>query len=1157
MRAQDPNGRPGAEVLTDAATSPGLDAPVAAPGDGRCRLLLLHRPRLVRADGTEVALNEKDAALLALIAIESRVGRQRAAHMLWPTTGSTDGGNAPKALNNLRQRVFRINRHAGTEIIRQAGALELSDAVTHDLDPDDDALLAGHAQGELLGVHDYESSGELGQWVDGARQRWRTTRSDRSIGLAMRLERAGRLCDALVIGTRLVVEEPLSEHASRLLMRLHHTRGDRGAALSEFERCRCALYEQLGDVPTLETVELAQVIASAETDSPARRLALPLALRHPPRTVGRDDVLLHAEVHWERDGVVLLLGSAGIGKSRVTQELVKRWGIQTNVSCRSESATASFGMLGAIASALAPAVRDRLSPDEHAWLEWLVDPQHAGRHTPPAQRGKSEQVFSGLLDHAVASGVTAIALEDLHYADAPSLQVLCAQLPAPGRAKAPHAMQWLLSCRDSGLPAELARWLDNRPLGAHPAVLLPPLDEVATRDFLRSLGVAKSHPQAATALHAHCGGHPLYMLQVLRQLQLAGDLNEGLWPAVLPLPDDAMASASQRLARADSSTQQLAYIAALCGPDFTAELMSRLMKQSAAELLAPWRRLEDLHIFGVNGFAHDLVREAVLAAIPKALKPLLHREIAQALGQCGADPLRQALHWVAGGEPARAAHAFEQAAALAQRCGLAQQAIECLAQASAAHRNGGKAGSAFDCDWRRGHLMIDAAPLNQAHALAAALSRDAQSQEQQALAAEVLARVRIELQDTGALADAERALTLAEGLPGSADALVLRLRSRLVYGCALSQIGRHRDAMAEFDRIGASEALPDEDFVFRLASDRASVLAIVGRRDEAVAVQRGALERALSDRHYARAAYAAGFCATHLGYLCRVQDALILAEQSIALAHQAGSDRGQVLVDEMGRAGNLGDLGRFGEALDISDRVIADLRASGQLLWAANAANDRAVIFMRLGRPDLAQHMLDNLPDELPLWVRASRRLVQARLQQWQGRDGRALVEEAASMFERCELDPHDYPRRKIALEAARVHGPAAVLDEARATIEWSMAHRHVALERYARMVLIQALTDLGDVPEAANQARLLALHDGVCTQAFGFYLPQLLLVCSQALLAADDRSTGVPLLQAAVTWVEDRCARHVPPDLRTGFMLRNPINQQLVQLGQTVLSHS
>ncbi len=1134
------------------------------------QLHLAHLPRLVQPGGAQWLLNDKDAALLALAALDGPIARTRVALLLWPgASGDAPEAAEKRALNNLRQRLFRIGRFAGHDLLTSGSTLALAAGVAHDLALDSERFLADAdaSPGELLGTHRYDEAAELAQWVASARQRWRAARADALLGAITRLESDGRLGEALRLAMRLISDEPLMEHASRLLMRLHYRRGDRGAALAEFERCKAALYEQLGDAPSTETVELSQTIGRAEVTPATRPLALPLALRHPPRTVGRDTALMRAEHRWMQIGVVLVLGAAGIGKSRLTSDLQRGWGIAVQVQCRPESASSNFGLLGLLAAALAPAVRNRLPAEQQAWLDWLGDPFHRSAPMPAVQPGKVAQVWQEILHSAVQAGVTALAIEDLHYADEASLQLLVGQLPgaaggAPGgpsqtlvsaRSQQGAALRWLLSSRDNELPPALADWIDRQPLGADPVVRLEPLNVEATRDFLATLGVAGSATEgpasAGLALHAHCGGHPLYMLQVLRQLQLAGELDDGRWPARLPLPDDAMVSASQRLTRADPVAQQMAYLAALCGPDFGADLMCRLMERSAVELLAPWRRLEDLHIFGAGGFAHDLVREAVLAVVPQALAPLLHREIARALEGTGADPLRRALHWQAAGDAAQAALAFEAAAQVAQSCGLALPAIEWLQRAHEQHRLAGNSEGAFGCEWRRGHLMVAAAPADQTLELARRLPAMAQTAAQQVLAGELLARVKTEQQDPSALGDAQEALALAEVLVSTRDGPALLARCRLRLAGALAVLGRHEESLAELDAVAPAAQALDADFRFTLACDRASVLAALGRRSEAVAVQRRFLDQALAERNHAQASFSAGFCATHLGYLCRVSESLLLSEQSLSLARQAGIEQGQVLVDEMGRAGNLGDLGRFGEALELGEKVIADLRANGHDFWAINAANDRAVILMRLGRLDLAQQLLQTPIGEAPLWVRAARKMVQARLLQWQGRDGSTAIAEAATLFERGGVALHDYPRRKIQLEAARSKGAAQALAEAEAALGWAGEHEHVAFGRYARMVQVEALTKLGRADEAAHAAAAMASEDGLTHEAFGYYLPQLLLVLCEALWAAGNASAAQPLYRAAVGWIEDCSVRHVPPLFRESFFKRNPINVRLLAL--------
>ena len=91
-------------------------------------LRLLAVPALVRGDGVLIALERKDAALLALLAVDGPTSRSRAAALLWPDAESQ------KARNSLRQRLFRLRRAAGSDIVEESAALALASGVVHEFE---------------------------------------------------------------------------------------------------------------------------------------------------------------------------------------------------------------------------------------------------------------------------------------------------------------------------------------------------------------------------------------------------------------------------------------------------------------------------------------------------------------------------------------------------------------------------------------------------------------------------------------------------------------------------------------------------------------------------------------------------------------------------------------------------------------------------------------------------------------------------------------------------------------------------------------------------------------------------------------------------------------------------------------------------------------
>lgn len=1115
----------------------------------RLQLQLLHNPRLV--DGArELALADKDAALLAVLALDGASPRADVALLLWPgAAGADTAAAARRAANNLRQRIFRLNRWAACEVVVQGRTLALGAAVRHDLVLDDAALLADEMpRGELLGHHAYAEPA-LAAWADAARQRWRSQRADRVLGAVTRLEAESRLGEAVRLATRLVADEPLLEHAARILMRLHHRRGDRGAAQAEYERLRKALYDDCGEPPADETVELAVAIARSDVPGVRPAATLPLALRHPPRTVGRDALIGAAEARWQLGAQLLLLGAAGIGKTRLLSDLVRRWALPLVVQLAPPCAESSYGLLSQLAGALRKYAVNAGAVLE-GWLAWLEAPAERTSPLQPVSRAKLVEVVAALVASAGAGGCRGVAIEDLHYADAASLDVLCdvwaATAAAALRGDAAPRFGWLASARDNELPAAVGRWLDALPPDADPALRLKPLERTATRELLATIGLGDAWLDAAAErLHRHCGGHPLFMLQVLRQLQLSGDLERIDRLAQLPLPEEAMSSASQRLTRAEPAAQQMAFLAALCGGDFTAALMCRLMDCAATALLPPWHRLEDLHVFGAHGFAHDLVREAVLAAVPRALVPLLHRDIAAALQELGADAQRVAGHWEAAGEAAQAARAYDRAAQGARACGLEGRAIELLERAARLYRQAGQGDEAFGCAWRAGHLRVGYGSARDALEVGTRLGAEAAGARQRALAAELRACALVALHDERALAEAEAAMALATPLDDAGLAAQCRMRM----GTVRAVLGCHEQALVDLQAVAGELQHLDDDARHDLEGDLSSVLASLGRREEALARWQASLGDALASRHIARASFAAGSCATHLSYLGRLGEAVAMAERAVALAREAGVADGSILIDEMGLAGNLADLGRFDEALALGERALRELQRGGMQAWAMNAANDRAVIYMRLGRYDLAQRLLgEEAQAEVPVWVRAARRLTRAKLDEWRGRDAAAAMAEAAALFEAGGAVLDSYAGRKIALARARLAGAPLALEAARQTAQWASRHQYVAFVRQAQMVEVEALTRLARHAEAADTATRLLQIETLADQCFGIYWPELLEVLADALAAAGQAAPAQAARRRGAAWISNCAAQHIQPPLREAFLTRNPINARLLR---------
>ena len=160
-----------------AATDTGGAQPAAA--EAVLRVCLLGAPRLAWSDGRVHTLQRRDAALLTMLVLDGPAPRSRVAMQLWPDA------DPEGARNNLRQRLFRLRRTAARDVVSADDVLRLADGIGHDLEPPSERSgEAPQAAAELLGGLDYADCAELGDWVDGARERWRTARSQALAAIA-------------------------------------------------------------------------------------------------------------------------------------------------------------------------------------------------------------------------------------------------------------------------------------------------------------------------------------------------------------------------------------------------------------------------------------------------------------------------------------------------------------------------------------------------------------------------------------------------------------------------------------------------------------------------------------------------------------------------------------------------------------------------------------------------------------------------------------------------------------------------------------------------------------------------------------------------------------------------------------------------------------
>jgi DNA-binding CsgD family transcriptional regulator len=382
-------------------------------------------------------------------------------------------------------------------------------------------------------------------------------------------------------------------------------------------------------------------------------------------------------------GVVLVAGEPGIGKTRLAEELAAKassrgdlvlWGrcwegegapafwpwVQI-VRAYVQAADAAvlrheMGAGAADIAQLVPAVRDCL-PD-------LPTPPPT---EPEAARFRLFDSLAGFLRAAAARRPLLLVLDDLHWADAPSLAVL----RFLGRELESAGLLVLGIYRHAeleqghpllGTLADLTRGQQRRRL------LLGGLDQREVASFVTAVAGVTPAPELAAAVHQQTDGNPFFVTEVIRLLVSQGRLDHaetGSLPLAGGLPEGVKAVVAERLGRLSGDCRRVLEVAAVLGRDFGLRVLQPASGLDADRLLGLLEEAEAARIVGAvpRGlgrwrFAHALVREVLYEGLPAARRMRLHGRVGRALEAVyAADP---------GPHLAELAHHFVEAAPASQ-----------------------------------------------------------------------------------------------------------------------------------------------------------------------------------------------------------------------------------------------------------------------------------------------------------------------------------------------------------------------------------------------------------------------------------------------------------------------------------------------------------
>src|SRR5947207_6674329 len=446
---------------------------------GLLRLAVLGPPEVVH-DGTRLTFALRKAqALLLYLAVEGGMhSRSKLAAFLWPDSAPHDARTALRnsiaLLRNLladpdataiphshlrfERDLLGLDLLAPSELDLEVVQQAYSEAQRHSTLPAESqrAALAAQLQQALALVRGPFLDGfwlgeesPFDEWVLQLQQQWQVRQQLLLDRLSSWQEVGGELEPARATLTRWLTLDPLSEEACRRLMGMDLALGDASAALQVYATLRAHLAEELRVQPSAESVALAdQIRASAAVSrgsTPARRAAVesrpPSELTAP--LVGRAAAFsqLVASFQYARRGqpqAVLLVGEAGIGKTRLASEFVA-WARAQGAEVLSGQAFEMGGRLPyqPLVEALRPRLEAENAPEDLLDDVWLAElarllPELRGRYPDLPAPTQDELSAKMRLFEAVARLVDALTrpaplvllLDDLHWVDGASLDLL-------------------------------------------------------------------------------------------------------------------------------------------------------------------------------------------------------------------------------------------------------------------------------------------------------------------------------------------------------------------------------------------------------------------------------------------------------------------------------------------------------------------------------------------------------------------------------------------------------------------------------------------------------------------------------------------------------------------------------------------------------------
>jgi DNA-binding SARP family transcriptional activator len=625
-------------------------------------------------------------ALFLSVSADQRVQRSRLLELFWP--GGSDGSQR----HALRQLLYRLRLSGFPVSLDGDDLLVAGKNVESDIQrvllaswPDEATPAEIQIAATVLPGYDPPMPEQFREWLDELRSRVNSQYRRASLVQIDAARRDGRWHDVDEWARRCLQCDPLNEEATLAHAEAIAMTGSKTRALEIIDQYLTEIGDHQRVIGLPARVLRRRVSESAPERGRTEHDAIPLTGR--ALEIARlNDALM--KTMSGRSAAIFMVGAAGIGKSRLAQELrttaaLRGWRTLSTQLQTSDAQRPLGVFVDLLAGLLKLPGALGCAPESLAQIRVLTEHDVAGisdgerSQEPEAVQERLRTAAVDVLESVVSEGPLAILIDDLHWCDDASVRLLqyliarSAALPVMWTFMArPEGKYELLRDIFSDLRVETLR-VD--PLSADAASAL--FGIVADGGAVSTSGAPSELTSAVT------GGNPLFVLELARHVRATGQTGS--------LPHSLRAVIRDRAARLSPLAQHVLHTCAVLGRYASVPRVAAVLEIGTAELLACIEELDALGIVGAGRGVealsiHDLWRDELLSELRPAARKLLHHRCGLVLeeecrlSRSPSTVWEAAQHLLASGSEGRALSLIEGCAQHQLDNGLAADAAKCF-----------------------------------------------------------------------------------------------------------------------------------------------------------------------------------------------------------------------------------------------------------------------------------------------------------------------------------------------------------------------------------------------------------------------------------------------------------------------------------------------